>query len=155
MIEFGKTENVHWTLSVGDHDERNFDAFVAHLRGRFAETARPGDVSLTINCEGSFPNAARRKQLAETGAYLKRKGIQLPHAYVTNSRAGMGMMTAFRWVIKPDYPERAFMDPLRGLEWLATHAPDISPEQTLARIAQSARGFCHLEWAQRTMAEQR
>lgn len=152
VIQFGKTGIVHWTVAEGDHDDANFAAFVQHLRSTFAESARAGDVSLTINFNGKIPNSPRRKQLAEVGAYLRTRQIRIPHAFVTNSRAGMGIMTAHRWVVKSDFPERAFTHPLKGLAWLATHEPSLQPEAFLSRLAAESIAYQRLAWANEAQA---
>lgn len=99
----------------------SLEAFEAHI-ARLREPYRRGRPFVVMIVMGGHPPlaASHRKVAAEA---MKHDGESYPHllrakAIVTQSEVERGVVTAVRWLARPDYPFEAFETVAAAKAWL-------------------------------------
>lgn len=146
MLATGKIGVCYWTLIVGTSDDVEFFRYLDFIRNVLGQSMDPNDVVLTMMFDMPLPNAVKRRALASAIEDGKKTGQPLPHAVVTNSKIGRGIMSAINWMQKPVAPEGFFAAPEPAFTWLRGYNPQVSAEQIAQEIEAKAPGFQALRW---------
>lgn len=130
----GSHGGVWWVYTNGAMDPQTVRTVVDHVID-FGKTAPEGHVYLTVAWGSEAPPPAARKEMAEAlnhyrTAYQKCLG----HAFVANSIAMRGALTAVGWFVNRPYQERIFSAPEPAFAWFEMLSPAIDLDAVVAAM---------------------
>lgn len=120
-IVVSRGERFAWSHAHGDFSDADFSAYCAALSSFLGDLRESGVVlSVTFDCPP--PTARQRRELA---AVIDHPRIHLvaAHAVVNDSAPLRGVLTAIRWILPKEYPEKTFASVDEAFAWMNMQLP--------------------------------
>jgi len=120
-----------WSVHTGSVTDEDWSAYVGRI-GDAPEEYRAGACILTVVVRGQRPSAVQRRQLADVIETVP-EGL-FAHAFVTDSAAIRGVLTALQWLIRKPYVEKSFVRVPPALHWAKETVRGLDPDAVVAAL---------------------